>query len=48
LANDDTLRARMSDKATERSMAFRAEVFDRGFREAAWEVLSTTARVTAR
>jgi glycosyltransferase involved in cell wall biosynthesis len=48
LANDDTLRARMSDKATERSMAFRAEVFDRGFREAAREVLSTTARVIAR
>ena len=47
LANDDELRARMSSMAAERSMAFRAEVFDRGFREAVRESLSTGPRVLA-
>jgi glycosyltransferase involved in cell wall biosynthesis len=47
LGNDDALRARMSAKATERSLAFRAEVFDRGFREAVREALSTARRVLA-
>jgi glycosyltransferase involved in cell wall biosynthesis len=43
LANDDELRARMSNAAAQRSMAFRSDVFDRGFLTDARESLSTGA-----
>jgi glycosyltransferase involved in cell wall biosynthesis len=44
VANDEALRARMSGMAADRSMAFRSEVFDSGFREAVRESLSTRER----
>jgi glycosyltransferase involved in cell wall biosynthesis len=47
VANDDELRTRMSSMAAERSMAFRSEVFDRGFREAVREASLTGERVLA-